>query len=162
MRKVIVLLIIFLSGCGTTPMTYQAEPMSINEAYEIIDQMIMSQHRDWAPDYFVITDKYLGWDYGSISYGTTNAIVYNNFALGNSSTTIRNAGERVYFSKVGGVKLYSWKRKFKQWYTVALIDKNEDLIKHILRTRDLSDAQQLFDAMTVLLNDRSDNEQSSP
>ncbi|MBF4395669.1 hypothetical protein EAY12_20570, partial [Vibrio anguillarum] len=65
------------------------------------------------PDYFVITDKYLGWDYGSKSSGTVNAVAYNNVVFGSSSSTTKKVGERVYFYKINGVQLYDWKRKFK-------------------------------------------------
>ena len=150
-----ILAMLLLSGCGTTPMNYESKTMPIEEAYDVIDQMVMTQHRKWKPDYFVITDKYLGWGYGAVSNGSSSGVVYNNVALGSSSSTIRNVSDRVYFSKVKGVQLLDWTRKFKQWYVVSLIGQNGNVIKHLLRTRSVSDAQLMMDAMTVLLNDRS-------
>lgn len=150
-----ILAILLLSGCSTTPMNYESKIMPIKEAYDVIDQMVMTQHQKWKPDYFVITDKYLGWGYGAISKGSSSGVVYNNIVLGSSSSTIRNVSEIVYFSKAKGVQLFDWTRKFKQWYVVSLVGQNDNVIKHILRTRSVSDAQLMMDAMTVLLNDRS-------
>ncbi|ENM3807730.1 hypothetical protein NTE20_003788, partial [Vibrio cholerae] len=75
-------------------MNYQAKSMSISEAYDVMDEMVMTQHSNWKPDCFVITDKYLGWDYGSKSSGTVNAVAYNNVVFGSSSSTTKKVGER--------------------------------------------------------------------
>ncbi|MDE1334124.1 hypothetical protein [Vibrio aestuarianus] len=154
MKFYLIFFLVFLSGCGTTAMNYQAKSMSISEAYDVMDEMVMTQHSNWKPDYFVITDKYLGWDYGSKSSGTVNAVAYNNVVFGSSSSTTKKVGERVYFYKINGVQLYDWKRKFKQWYIVSLIDENGKVIKHVLHTRSLSNAQKTVDALNVILSDR--------
>ncbi len=149
------LLVILLVGCGTTPMNYQAQPLSIAESYNVIDEMIMTQHRNWRPDYIVVTETYIGWGYGIQSSTTTNAIGSDNSAFISSNSTTRSVGDRVYFSRVGQVQLYSWKRKFKQWYVVSLLDKRGKLIKNVLRTRSLPDAEKMVDAITVVLSDKT-------
>ncbi len=155
-RTFVIFLVLLLSGCGTTPMPYNTKNISISEAYEVIDQMVMTQHRAWKPDYFIITDRYLGWDYGSVSRGQTNAVVYNGLATGTSSSTIRDVNERVYFNQVDHVQLLDWTRKFKQWYVVTLVDQNGNYIKHILRTRSKSDAELMMDALSAVLSDRKE------
>ncbi|MFA1562976.1 hypothetical protein [Aliivibrio fischeri] len=153
-KTFVIFLILLLSGCGTTPVFYKSKNMPVSEAYKVIDQMVMTQHRNWKPDYFIITDRYLGWDYGSTSHGQTNAVVYNGFMTGTSSSTIRNVNERIYFNQIAHVQLLDWTRKFKQWYVVTLVDQNGDYIKHILRTRSKSDAKLMIDALTAVLSDR--------
>ncbi|MBF4333646.1 hypothetical protein EAY29_25855, partial [Vibrio anguillarum] len=69
-------------------------------------------------------------------------------------STTKKVGERVYFYKINGVQLYDWKRKFKQWYIVSLNDENGKVIKHVLYTRSLSNAQKTVDALNVILSDR--------
>tara|TARA_R110002073_G_scaffold335678_1_gene528452 strand:- start:869 stop:1378 length:510 start_codon:yes stop_codon:yes gene_type:complete len=154
-KTLLIFLVASLVGCGATPLSYQAQPISIDEAYSIIDQMVMTQNKKWKPDYFVITDKYLGWDYGSVSSGGVNVVAYNNVGFGRSKATTRNVSDRVYFSKIKGVQMYDWKRKLQQWWTVALMGDNDRIIKYVLRTKNLAEAQQMVDALTVLLNDRS-------
>ncbi|MFG0770466.1 hypothetical protein ACF8PD_01300 [Vibrio plantisponsor] len=156
------LLVILLVGCGTTPINYQVQPLSATESYNIIDELIMTQHRNWRPDYFVVTDTFLGWGYGVQSSGKTSAIGSNNSAFVSSRSTTRNVSDRVYFSRIGQVQLYSWKRKFKQWYVVSLLDGNGNKIKNILYTRSLSDAEKMVDAMTVVLSEKTVVDKSVP
>ncbi|CAK1758163.1 conserved exported hypothetical protein [Vibrio crassostreae] len=151
------LLVATLTGCGTVPMAYQPKDMSLDQAYVVVEQMVMTQHRNWKPDYFVMTEHYIGWDFGTVSksvgtgtsFGNSNAIV-----IASSNTTTRNVGERVYYNQIEEIKLLSWKRKFKQWYVVSLTDLNGRVLKHIVRTRQLRDAEFATDALNVILKDR--------
>jgi hypothetical protein len=156
-RVFLILIVVFLTGCGTTRINYETKKISLEDAYNVIDQMVMTQHREWKPDTFVITDNYLGWGYGSVSNNTSTGVIYNNALLGASSSTIRNIGERIYFNKIEGLQLLDWTRKFKQWYVVILVGKDGKVIKHILRTRSISEAQLMMDSMTILLKDRKLN-----
>ena len=158
MRRLLgLLLITVLTGCGTAPMIYQPKDMSLDQAYVVVEQMVMTQHRNWKPDYFVMTEHYIGWDFGSVSksvgsgtsLGNDNAVI-----IASSNTTTRNVGERVYFNQVEEVKLLSWKRKFKQWYVVSLTDQNGRVLKHVVRTRQLQDAELATDALNVILENR--------
>ncbi|SBS66894.1 hypothetical protein [Vibrio atlanticus] len=141
------LLVATLSGCGTVPMAYQPKDMSLEQAYIVVEQMVMTQHRNWKPDYFVMTEHYIGWDFGTVSKSVGTGTSFGN-------TTTRNVGERVYYNQIEEVKLLSWKRKFKQWYVVSLTDLNGRVLKHIFRTRQLRDAELATDALNVILKDR--------
>lgn len=154
-KVVLFFLVMILTGCGTSQLEYESKGISITKAYDVMDQLIMTQHKTWKPDYFVITEKYLGWGYGSVSQGTTSAVVYGNVGLGSASGTIRDASERVYFNQVKSVQLLDWTRKFQQWYVVTLVDQNGKKLKHILRTRNKKDAELMVDAVSqVILNHR--------
>ncbi|EKO3500277.1 hypothetical protein VBP81_000196 [Vibrio fluvialis] len=158
MKKLIILLVsTLLAACGTTPMNYSPKEISINDANETVERLIMTQHRNWRPDYFVITDKYFGWDYGSVQSGRSSGAVYNNVLVGSSQSTVRDVNERVYYLDVTNVQLYDWTRKFKQWYTVGLLDKNGNVIKHVLRTRDLEDAELMVDSLNTILAEHQSN-----
>lgn len=138
-------------------MNYSPKEISINDANETVERLIMTQHRNWRPDYFVITDKYFGWDYGSVQSGRSSGAVYNNVLVGSSQSTVRDVNERVYYLDVTNVQLYDWTRKFKQWYTVGLLDKNGNVIKHVLRTRDLEDAELMVDSLNTILAEHQSN-----
>ncbi|EKO3466469.1 hypothetical protein D2H34_003531 [Vibrio fluvialis] len=158
MKKLIILLVsTLLAACGTTPMNYSPKKISINDANETVERLIMTQHRNWRPDYFVITDKYFGWDYGSVQSGRSSGAVYNNVLVASSQSTVRDVNERVYYLDVTNVQLYDWTRKFKQWYTVGLLDKNGNVIKHVLRTRDLEDAELMVDSLNTILAEHQIN-----
>jgi hypothetical protein len=68
MRKTLVILITtFLVACGSSPIQYQASLIDINKAKDIVEDLTWSQHSNWRPDAFEITDKYIAWDYGTTS-----------------------------------------------------------------------------------------------
>lgn len=146
----IMLLFGLLSGCGTTPIAYNPNPVTLEDAPIIIDRMVMTQHRAWKPDYFVITEHYFGWDFGTYSNGT----IQNSIVYASTSSTTRSAAERVYYDEISDVKLLDWTRKFKQWYVVTLYREDGSLIKHVLRTRKLKDAQLLVDALNTFIDER--------
>lgn len=117
--------------------------MELSEAKSIAEQLIMTQHRDWRPKGFVITDQYFSWG---------EATMTTSSAPQQPQTTFYNSGsERFYFNRLSNAELYSWKRKFFQWYAVELIDNNGDGVKYVLRTKSLEDARQMVDAVNTIL-----------
>ena len=158
MKKLIILFVsTLLVACGTTPITYSPKDMSLNDANDTVERLVMTQHPNWRPDYFVIEDKCLGWDFGSVQSGTFTGAVYNNLMVGSTKSSTRKVNERVYYSEIADVQLYDWTRKFKQWYTVGLVDKNGKVLKHILRTRNLEDAEIMVDSINTVLLEHKDN-----
>lgn len=144
----LLLFISFLSGCGTTPMVYKSNPVPVEDAPMIIDRMVMTQHRAWKPDNFVMTEHYFGWGFGTYSTGKISSrVVYAR-----TSSTTKDVAERVYYDEIADVKLLDWTRKFKQWYVVTLYRNDGSQIKHVLRTRSLQDAQLLVDALNTYLD----------
>jgi hypothetical protein len=146
-----VVLISSVSGCGSYVIKYEPQPeMTLEEAGWIVDRLIMEQHKAWRPDFVEINDQYISLGYGTVTRGSGSAVVINNLVLGSSSSTTRAAGERVYYDSTDKVVLYSWKRKFKQWYIASLSGKKRN---HLLRTRDLDEAKKMVDALQVILNE---------
>ena len=141
-------------GCGTTPMKYEPKEMTLKESFSFIDQMVMTQHPNWKPDYFMINEDYIGWNYGQVSSATGSAVGYGGVAWGTSTAVVREASERVYFSKISSVQLNDWQRKFQQWYAVALMGDEGQVLKYILRTRDKDDAMKMVDALSTVINER--------
>ncbi|TVO32147.1 hypothetical protein [Vibrio algivorus] len=146
-----------LVGCGTTPMAYTPNDVDIEKAPMLIDRMIMTQHRAWKPDYFVITDHYFGWDFGykSTTSGVGSVVGDSSIVFSSSSSTTHRVSDRVYYDEVVEVKLLDWTRKFKQWYVVTLYREDGSQIMHILRTRNLKDAQLMADAVNTFLKNRT-------
>ncbi|GAB1267006.1 hypothetical protein NBRC116493_02590 [Aurantivibrio infirmus] len=131
----------------------QYEPetdMSLDEAGRVIDRLIMEQHPAWRPDFVEINDQYILLGYGTVTRGGGSAVVLNeNVVIGSSSSNTRAAGERVYYESTNKVVLYSWKRKFKQWYIVSLVGKKQ---QHLLRTRYIEEAELMVNALQIVLN----------
>jgi hypothetical protein len=76
--------------------------------------------------------------------------VTDTVAVGSGSSATRSAGTRIYYESTSDVVLYSWKRKFKQWYVVSLVGKMK---QHMLRTRNLEEAKEMVDALEVVLHE---------
>jgi hypothetical protein len=129
--------------------------MSLEQATRIIDRLVMEQPIAWRPDFVKINERYILLGYGTVTQGRSNAVVIGSALVGASTDTTRASSERVYFESTDKIALYSWKRKFKQWYVVSLVGKNR---QHILRTRYLDEAERMADALQVVLN----NYQQSP
>jgi len=147
-------LLSILVGCSS-PISYQSKELSFTESPTIIDRMVMTQHRKWKPDNFIITEQYFLLDYGLYSSGTAVGTVYGGVAIGKTNATIRETGERIYYDEIAEVKLLDWTRKFQQWYVVTLYDENDAEIKHILRTRKLDDAKSMVDALNSFLKEKN-------
>ena len=152
-KLLVVPLILLITACGgTIPIKYQASSMDINEAKDVLDELTWSQHPKWRPDAFLITEKYIAWDSGVISRSNGFATdIVPGTAIVSSTSIIKNIGDRYYYRSIQKVELSSWKRKFKQWYVVSITD-THDRLKHVLRTRILSDAKMFTDAMTTVVN----------
>ncbi len=150
----ILLFSVLIVSCGSSPTKYQPKEITIEEAYEISEEMIYTQHPKWRPDNFVVTDKYIGFDYGTVTRGRVSGSVIGDtgFFVGSSKSTTRGTGERYYYRNIASVKLLSWKRKFQQWWVVSLYDENDHYIRHILRTRSYSDAKLFTDALHKIVN----------
>lgn len=153
MKKIIiVMLALILTACSTTQAMqyYKSENMNLNTATAVIDELIMSQHRKWRPDYVEITDKYLHFGFGSITKSVGGAALVSNVAIGESTSVTRQAADRIYYNRVNSVKLLSWKRNGKQWYIVSSENKDSKLT-HIYRTQDLNEAKKFYDALESVL-----------
>ena len=148
----LVLVTLFLIGCGISPIKYQATGIEIKEAVDLVEEMTWSQHTKWRPESIVINDKYMAWSFGYASQNNVWATdVGTGFAVGGGTSTSRYVGSRSYYRSIDKIQLYSWKRKLMQWYAVGIIDKN-GVNKFVLRTRSLKDAKLFTNAMTSIVN----------
>jgi hypothetical protein len=125
--------------------------MSVRDAVDIVEQLTMTQHKTWRPDYFEINDKYILWNYGTISKGQISAVAIDSIVVGSGTSTTRSVGDRLYFNSIHNIQLLSWKRKFKQWYVVSALDNDNNIIQHLFHTQSLDDAKRFSDAMHTLV-----------
>jgi hypothetical protein len=122
--------------------------MALNDALELIDRLIMEQHSTWRPDFVEVNDRYILLGYGTITRSSGSAVVNNKIIVDSGSSNTRAAGNRVYYESTDKLVLYSWKRKFKQWYVVSMVGKKQ---QHMLRTRNLEEAKKMVNALEVVL-----------
>ena len=123
---VLAVLTISLIGC-TTPMPYaRVADMDIDESREMIEELLVTQHRAWAPDYVQFNQKYVAWGGG-----------FQDLI-------------RIHYRYVDTVRLFSWKRKFRQGYVVQVVGKGDRSSTVVFRTRRLSDAKRFIDAFDSL------------
>ena len=154
MKKYLLALVTFLLvGCGSSPIEYKTTEMEINAATSLAEEITWSQHKDWRPDGFAVNEKYISWEFGVVSKNSSWATEVGNtgFAVGGGTSTYRNAGNRLYYRYIDKVQLYSWKRKFQQWYAVGITEKSGES-KFILRTKNLEDAKLFTSAITSIVN----------
>lgn len=161
MRKILFLLsILVVAGCrSTSPMSHNPSPMGLTDAIGVIEKLTMTQHRAWRPDYVDIKSQYILWGHGTRSSGRGTAIVLGNVAVGRSSSTTREVGERLYYEQIHGIVLMSWLRNTRQWYAVSVRNSDNDHAGYIFRTRNLESAKSFVDAMeAVAANYKKDPE----
>jgi hypothetical protein len=125
--------------------------MSIGDAVDIVEQLTMTQHKTWRPDHFSINDKYIFWQYGTISKGHGSAVAIDSIVFGSVTSTTRSVGERLYFNSIHDIQLQSWKRKFSQWYVVSAFDNDNNVVQHLFRTQSIEDAKRFTDAIHALV-----------
>ncbi|NOI89373.1 hypothetical protein F0235_02820 [Vibrio splendidus] len=148
--SLIFLLSLAVPGCGTVPIVYDANVLPVEDSVYVIDKLIMTQHHNWKPEQFAITDHYFAWGFGSVSHssGSATRIGSTNLVLTESSTTTRTMANRIYYEDIAEIRLLDWTRKFKQWYVVTLFNERGSAMRHVLRTRNLEDAQLMVDALS--------------
>jgi len=127
-------------------MPYQPKSISLDEANVAVEQLIMTQHRAWRPNTFLITEHYMGWGSGGITRTKVSPFA--------AKTVTTEHNERVYFNRITNIQLNDWQRKGHQFYTVSIIIQDPQKIKHILRTQSLSDAQLMINSVSTILNSK--------
>ena len=130
--------------------------LSITEAINTVEQLTMSQHSSFRPDFIEFNDQYISWGYGVVSTSRGSAVAISNLIFGSSKTVSRNSGDRLYFNTIESVKFNPWTRKFKQWYTAAVTDQSGRIRKHIYRTRDKYSARLFVHAMNIIVEYQRD------
>jgi len=154
MKKISILIIsILLSGCGSTLVTYiPTDNLDINDALDLADEIIMSQHIKWKPDYVKFEDKYILLNYGAKATGRSSSFYTDyGFAVGNSSTEYHNIGQKIYYKSIGKITLIKWHRKLKEWWVVQVRGIDNKIKKNIFYTRNAQDAKKLIDALDVIV-----------
>lgn len=146
-----VALIAAIAACGTTQIAYVAKPIELEAAQRNIERMVMTQHQDWRPDDFIFTDDFFGWSFGTLSQGNFGGVTAGGAVFGSSSERVRQLSNRVYYSQVTEVRLYSWKRKTRQWYVVSLVGRDGTVLMHMLRTLSREDAELMVDSLNQYL-----------
>lgn len=139
-KYLFVLVTFFLIGCGTSPINYQATNMEIKQAVNLVEDLTWSQHINWRPRSFVITDEYMAWSISSV-----------DFVVDSVNSPNRNVEIKSYYRAIDKVQLYSWKRKLQQWYVVGIINKRGSS-EFVLHTRSLEDAKLFTNAMSSIVN----------
>lgn len=136
-------LLFVLSACASnTILAYQpTERISAKDASRIVEELTMMQHANWRPDRLEISEEYIFWNYGRFTEP-------NGWRPG---TTTREVTDRIYFNSIKNVQLMTWQRKFKQWYVVSIVDKNNEVVKHAFYSRDESEAKRFVDALESLI-----------
>jgi len=147
MRKLLLLLSMLpiTSFGGTSPIEYQPSPMSLTDAIGVIDKMIMTQHQDWKPDFLEINDQYILWGEGAVSKGRDGMPI----TLGSSNSTTHQVGYRLYYDSIGKIDFSYWRRDY---YLVSIRNKENKIIRHVLRTKDQEGAKRFVDAMESLVS----------
>lgn len=121
MNKFILIIVLFLTGCQATQVSYVPNDLAdLNYATEIIYQVIMEQPKKHSPKGLRINQKF-------ISFGSLE----------------RESG-RIYFDSIHHFTLY----KKRDWYIVQLISKSGHVIKRFY-THNQNKAQKFIDAMNL-------------
>lgn len=140
-----------VAACGTTGVGYVAKPVAAELAEPTIERLVMTQHQAFRPDDFIVTDDFFGWSFGAVSRGSFSGAAVGGAVFGSSSERVRQLSDRAYYSQITEIRLYSWKRKMKQWWLVSLVDKDDRIIIHALRTLSREDAELMVDSLDQFL-----------
>lgn len=127
--------------------------MPLENAVETVERLALGQHRDWRPDQVIITDRYILYDFGVELESSARIFASQSIGLASGSTKKNWRREQVFFKSVDEVVLYSWTRKFAQWYVVSLAGSQE---MYALRTRSLADAREMQTALQTLVDEFGD------
>lgn len=134
------MLAMLLSGCASNILEYSPKlGMNAQDAWEVVDELTMTQHLAWRPVYIEFKERYVVWGRGVTTRGL----------IGGSRS--RESQDRIYYKSIDRIQLMSWRRKLEQYYVVSIVRKDDSNAAHILHTRSLVDAKRFLDAFETLL-----------
>lgn len=158
MKKIFLFTVVFfLIGCSTH-INYTPNKMNIEEAIDIADELIMTQHELWRPEGFGVNEKYISLGFGSV----TNSITNRGLLGLNSKSITKGAGERIYYKHIDRIEMIKWLRKFQRWYVISLYSNEGRLNKHLFYSRNKKDAELFFDSLYTIVNHPYEIEFVSP
>ena len=146
-----------ITACSSSSIiSYTPQPVgNLNEAKDTVEELTLTQHQLWKPDYIELNDKYAAWGYGQISKTQGIAVASGGIAGAESTTKTHNANERVYYNSIKEIQLMNWSRKFKKWYVVSLIGTDNQIIKHVYYTQNMDSAKRFINAFQFIIKNRS-------
>lgn len=170
-----------ISACNSSRyMEYEANEISRERAKFILEDLTWAQHPKFRPENVLVTDTFMSFNNGlksvsnthgrSATIGASAEIGDTGIRIGGSgtntrsqtTTTLREDGERVYFRPTNNIRLISWKRNNRQWYIVRIFNSNRTS-KNIYYTRNLQDAELYIDAFNTMVSyNQSLDENSNP
>lgn len=145
------------------------EITDIKDALQLAESLIISQHRNWAPDAVYFTPDFIALDYGTQvktqTSGFATASTFNNSSYlsntlisGFSSTNAQynHVKNKIFYKEISDITTRPWRRKFKLWYLTDIY-KYDGRVIHLLYTRDERKANDLKSALDYIRNYAASN-----
>lgn len=125
------LTLILFTACQQKHLNYTPKIINFSVAVADTERYIYSQHSNWRPYKFTITNVYFEFEY--------------------SLKRVNNINSRFYYEDVEEVKLLPWMGKLHQWYVVTLVMKNGKK-NHMYRTKSIDEAKKATNTVATIVN----------
>ncbi|MGY2234204.1 hypothetical protein ACW9ID_04255 [Pseudomonas gingeri] len=157
MKKVwmVLLWVVVLTGCGHKQIEYTPRPVSgmdRQQAIDIVEQVFYEDFSKGRPQSVQVTEQFIALSDGTVSngttYGTAAPLGNGAVAVGSSTVTTKERGQRLYFSSISSVDLYQSNVR-KGRYAVIIRAAEGGQVRTV-RTLSLEKAQRFVDALEYL------------
>lgn len=149
------LVALVLTGCGHKQLDYTPKPtpgMDRQQAVSIVEQVFYEDFSKTRPQSVVVTEQFIALSEGLISNGTSFGsaapVGTGAIAVGSSSVSTREVGQRLYFNSMAVINVYQRRMKSGQFAVVVRGSDGGEL--RIIKTRSLEKAQRFADALEYL------------
>ncbi|MDP9511399.1 hypothetical protein Q7O56_20380 [Pseudomonas protegens] len=157
MRKIGIVLFtaMILAGCGHQQLAYtpKAVPgMDRQQAVAIVEQVFYEDFSKTRPQSVVVTDQYIALSEGLISkgtsYGSAAPLGTGAIAVGSSTVSTKEVGQRLYFNSMASINVYQ--QRVREGRYAVIIRAGDGGQQRVVKMRTLEKAQRFADALEYL------------
>ncbi|PML79989.1 sensor protein [Enterovibrio norvegicus] len=145
MRKFIIFLAVFLTGCSAQQIQYSSIDMASKElAASVIEQVVMEQPTKFRPEGIIVSTSYIGLSEGHNAKGVavSNHNDITNLVVASANIKLSDINSRYYFNSISKLELYSK----RDWFIVQLLNEEKRVVKRFY-TRNLEKGKRLIDSI---------------
>jgi hypothetical protein len=151
MKTIAILMTLLLSGCVAQQLQHSSEPIGLDEARALAEQVFMEQPQKFRPQEVAFTQTYIGIDNGVISQGRSRgvAIPVGNIAIvgGRNRSVSKTLNSRIYYSSIGNIRLY---RK-GGWFLIQIYSVDKLMLQRVYCRNEIN-ANRFIDSLYALRN----------
>lgn len=149
MKRLVIAAAVVISGCTAQQLQYASQPIPLDDAKAITEQVLMEQPPKFRPQTVEFTNSYIAINNGVVSQGRGRgmAIPIGDVAVasGRSRSVSKELNSRIYYSSIGNTNLYTK----GSWFIIQIYSLDRLLLQRVYCHNELN-AHRFIDSINAL------------